>query len=229
MKRKCNRMMLFLFLITAALLTACTDNNDGAIGDTDNTNDMNMANVSDHANNDNVNDPNIIPSETSDKTRTTNKKGTTYSGMGQNLYSSIGSSGIHEGGVSSFFESILESEGITGVKVFVVDDSVVLARDEEATTSHQYDNMQKDVLSGTDGLSSKGETKDVENNTSGNSGDNLEQAKQKMNTLFNGDVKILTATEPGAVDLIESIKSNIMDGAYQKASDQLLELLNKTE
>lgn len=70
--------------------------------------------------------------------------------MGHDIYSSIGSSGIHEGGISSYFGSLLESEGITGVEVFVVDDSVILARNKKQTTSHQYDNLQNQVLSGTD-------------------------------------------------------------------------------
>ncbi|MCC2251026.1 MAG: hypothetical protein ACQEWU_12710 [Bacillota bacterium] len=225
MLRKWKLSILLITVLITALLTACTANDNSAMED-EHTNDMNMANVSDHANQENLNNPNIIPSETSDKTRTTNKKGTTYSGMGQNLYSSIGSSGIHEGGVSSFFESILKSEGITGIKVFVVDDSVILARNNEQTTSHQYDDMQKDLLSGTEGLSSKGETEEVENNNEKNPNDNLQQAKNKMNEMFNGDVKILTVTQPGAVELIEGIKENIMDSAYSEASNQLLELFN---
>lgn len=220
------KSVVIAFVIGIAItLSACTNEEENAIN-TNEPEEADINNVSNHATDSDLNDPSIIPSESGEKTETTNKKGNTYSGMGQDIYGSIGSSGIHEGGVSSFFESILEGVGITGVKVFVVDDSVILARKEKQTTSHQYDNMQDQVLSGSDGMSGKGEPDGVEETKSH---DNLNQAKDKMNEMFNGDVKILTVTNPKAPSLIETIKKNIKDSAYQSAADNLLTLFKMTK
>lgn len=181
--------------------------------------------VTDSANTENLNDPSVIPSESGDKKGSTNKQGTTYSGMGKDLYSSIGSSGIHTGGISSYFESMLKGVGITGVKVFVIDDSVVLARKKKSTTSHKYDDMQQKLLSGTDGMSGKGEPQGV-NDTKEH--DNMQQAKKEINDMFNGNVKILTVTDPQALDIISIIEKNIKSASYEKASDNVLKLLNMT-
>src|SRR5699024_12484536 len=92
---------------------------------------------------------------------------------------------------SSHFESVLKGKGITGVKVFVVDDSVVLARTKKETTSHEYDQMQRNLLSGTEGMAGKGELKGVEGsqNEDEKSYDSLDQAKNEINEMFNGNVK----------------------------------------
>lgn len=221
-------MIATLIFGIVLLLSACTDTNPEAMDQPNN--EDNLTNVSDHDAHStrDLNDPSVIPSETSDKTRTTNEDGTTYSGMGQNIYSSIGSSGIHEGGISSYFESILEGRGITGVKVFIVDDSVVLARKKADTTSHEYDNMQRDLLSGTEGMSGKGEPKGI-NSSQDENHDNLHQAKNEINDMFNGNVKILTATDPNAVTIIERIKEDIKSSSYQSAADDLLKLLKMTK
>ncbi|WP_188456778.1 hypothetical protein [Virgibacillus oceani] len=226
MNKLWKRAVIVLMIGITMVLSACNDQDEDAV-DTNDSNGTNTTNMANHTNgnHENLNNPDIIPSENSDKTRTTNENGATSSGMGQNIYSSIGSSGIHEGGVSSYFESILEGVGITGVKVFVVDDSVVLARNKQQTTSHEYDDMQRDLLSGTEGMSGKGEMKGIKDNGP-KTFDNLDQAKSKMNEMFNGNVKILTVTNPKAVDLIEGIKENIMDSSYEAASEELVELLN---
>lgn len=220
-------MALAFIIGITMVLSACADEQEEAT-DTNHGEETDINNVSHHPSDPNLNDPSIIPSETGKKTETTNEYGSTYDGMGQDIYGSIGSSGIHEGGVSSFFESILEGAGITGVKVFVVDDSVILARKGEQTTSHQYDHMQSDILSGTEGMSGKGEPEGVEG-TQEESLDNFDQAKKKMSEMFNGDVKVLTVTDPTATDLIESIKGNIKNSSYQAASDELLTLLKMTK
>lgn len=219
-----NTWIKIIFAIgLAILLSACNaeDDQDEAMDGTSNIN-----NVSHHPTD--VDDPSIIPSETGEKKETTNKHGTTNNGMGTDIYSSIGSSGIHEGGLSSYFGSILDGEGITGVEVFVIDDSVILARNEKQTTSHQYDQMQNDVLSGTDGMSGKGEPKGV-NDSQKASHDNLDQAKAQINKMFSGNVKILTVTDPKALDLIASIKENIKSSSYQAASDNILSLFKMTK
>lgn len=222
-----NKLMVMLIFAAAIVLSACNDQNPEATG-TNNSDQVNIDNVANEDTKKDLDDPSVIPSETGDKKQTTNEQGTTYSGMGQNIYSSIGSSGIHTGGISSYFESILKGVGITGVKVFVVDDSVILARKKEATTSHEYSNMQRNLLSGTEGESGKGEPEGI-NGSTNESQDNMKQAKEEINDMFNGNVKILTATDPQALDVIKSIEKNIKSSAYQKASDNLLKLLKMTE
>ncbi|MFD2629787.1 hypothetical protein [Oceanobacillus kapialis] len=210
-----------LIMLSIGFLAACNQENNAE----ESTEEPNMEQVS-HSH-ENMNNPDIIPGVSRDKKETTNQNGSTYSGMGQSLYSTIGSSGVHEGGVSSFFESILEGEGITGVKVFVVDDSVVLARNKAETTSHEYDSMQQSLLSDTEGMSGKGEPDGVE--PEDKTYDNLDQAREKVDEMFNGDVKVLTVTDPKSEELIEGIKGNIMESSYEEASRQLLELLNMAE
>lgn len=112
--------------------------------------------------------------------------------------------------------------------MFVVDDSVVLAREKQQTTSHKYDEMQSNVLSQSDGMSGKGEPEGVEGSQN-ESHDNLNQAKEMVTEMFNGNVKILTVTDPKAVDLINSIKENIMSSSYQEASSDLLTLLKMSK
>ncbi|WP_145523594.1 hypothetical protein [Virgibacillus sp. SK37] len=224
--KKMKITIAMVIIVISMLLSACNNDNqehgdnDNSNNDTENVN--NSANP-DHGNRD-ISNPDIIPSETDAKSRTTNLHGNTYNGIGQNIYSSIGSSGIHEGGVSSYFESILKGEGITGIKVFVIDDSIVLARNKAETTNHQYDNMQRNLLSGDEGMSGKGEPDGV--NPKNDDHDNLSQAKAMVNELFNGNVKVLTVTNPDATTIIENIKDDIQGENYKSASDDLLQLLN---
>ncbi|ASK63740.1 hypothetical protein CFK37_17035 [Virgibacillus phasianinus] len=226
MKTIWKTIMIFFVFSLAILLSACNGNGQDEALRTNDANDG--ANINNVSHDSDLNDPSVIPSENGDKTDTTNKNGTSYDGMGNDTYGSIGSSGIHEGGLSSFLESKLKGVGITGVKVFAIDDSVVLARKDKQTTSHEYDNLQNDVLSGTEGMSGKGEPKGV-NDSKNKSHDNLDQAKEKMNKMFNGNVKILTVTDPKAIDLINSIKENIKAVSYQAAADDLLKLLKMTK
>ncbi|GAA0614089.1 hypothetical protein GCM10009001_34210 [Virgibacillus siamensis] len=213
-----------LSVTVITLLSACMEE-QGAIDTKAEKSDPEVTDTAEHYN---LNNPSVIPSETSDKKNTTNKQGTTYSGMGKDLYSSIGSSGIHAGGISSYFESILEGVGITGVKVFVVDDSVILARKKKTNTSHKYDNMQQKLLNGSEGMSGKGEPQGI-NNSNSNELDNMVQAKKEINDMFNGNVKILTATDPQALEIIKSIEKNIKSTSYEAASNDLLQLLKMTK
>ncbi|MFC4617543.1 hypothetical protein ACFO4N_02220 [Camelliibacillus cellulosilyticus] len=166
----------------------------------------------------------MIPSQNGPKRHTTNKYGTTSSGMGSDVYTRIGSSSIHEGGISSYFESRLKGYGITGVKVFIIDDTVILARMKPEVTSTDYDDLQKHVLSGTSGMSGKGN----QNGTTGGKGashDNLIKAKEKINKMFNNRVKILSVTDPKALDLVDKITKNLESGAYKAVSSDVLTLL----
>lgn len=215
-------------LSVTMMLSACAGQGQQGAGSANKSN-TNMTNVAQHGNRSttNLNDGSVIPSETSEKTRTTNAQGTTYSGMGQDIYGSIGSSGVHEGGISSYFESILKGEGINGVNVFVIDDTVVLARAKSEMTSHQYDHVQRDVLSGTRGMSGKGDPHGLRSGKTG--GDNLDQARAKINEMFNGNVKILTATDPKTPDLVNRITSELKSSSYKSASHDVFTLLNMTK
>lgn len=222
------KLAVALILGVVLVLSACTNKSPSA-NESQQPNAEQTKSVYDNPPEDDKDlaDPLLIPSETGDKRETTNEYGTKYKGMGNNIYSTIGTSGIHEGGVSSYFESVLKGEGISGVKVFVVDDSIVLARNKAETTSHEYDNMQKKVLSGTQGQTGKEEPQPQEMEHNNNDAhDNLNQAQDMMDDMFNGNVKILTVTDPDAVDLINRIKKNIKSSAYQEASDDILKLLN---
>lgn len=174
-----------------------------------------------------LNDSYNIPSQHSTKTRTTNENGESSSGMGSDVNSLIGSSGIHEGGISSHLESRLKGNGIQGVKVFVLDDTVILARTKPETTSNQYDRLQNQVLSGTSGASGKGELKGIPGKTKATD-DNLVKARDQMTKMFNGDVKIMTVTDPKAVDLINQIKKNLKSASpsSKTLSDNISTLVN---
>jgi len=230
MKKTWNWTVLALILGFVLALSACTDKEPRAVGQ-DGPNVEQTKSIYDNPPKGakDLSDPLLIPSESGDKKETTNEHGTRYKGMGNNIYSTIGTSGVHEGGVSSYFESILKGEGITGVKVFVIDDSVVLARKKAETTSHEYDDTQKKVLSETEGMTGKEEPQAQKTEYGNNDAhDNLKQAQSMMDELFNGNVKILTVTDPKAVDLINNIEKNIKSSDYQKASDDILKLLNMT-
>lgn len=184
----------------------------------------------------NLNDGLIIPSENGEKKQTTDEHGGTTHGTGTNVYSLIGSSGLHDGGISSHLESRLGGEGITGIKVFVLDDTVILARATPEVTSTQYDSMQEHVLNGVDGMSTKDlNTRDTINTLEAASAkdadDNLEKAKSFMNKAFNGNVQTLTVTNPEAVTLIERIKDNLKADSvpYNTVSKDIITLVKLTK
>lgn len=183
----------------------------------------------------NLNDGLIIPSEHGEKRQTTDQHGGTSQGIGTNVYSLIGSSGLHEGGISSHLESRLGSEGINGIKVFVLDDTVILARATPEPTSNQYDSMQKHVLNGVDGMSRKDqntkESADTLNTaTTPDEDDNLDKAKSYMNKVFNGNVQTLTVTNPKAVELIDKIKTDLLRDPvpYETVSQDIVTLVKMT-
>jgi hypothetical protein len=183
----------------------------------------------------NINDGLIIPSENGEKKQTTDEHGGVTHGTGTNVYSLIGSSGLHDGGISSHLESRLGGEGITGIKVFVLDDTVILARAKPDVTSTQYDSMQKQVLNGTEDISrsdiDKEETANQNNTLTEDADDNLEKAKSYMNQVFNGNVQTLTVTNPEAVTLIEKIKNNLKADAvpYDTVSKDIITLVKMTK
>ncbi|WP_449622343.1 hypothetical protein [Robertmurraya sp. Marseille-Q9965] len=180
----------------------------------------------------NLNDGLIIPSENGEKTQTTDEHGGTTHGAGSNVYSLIGSSGLHDGGISSHLESRLGGEGINGVKVFVLDDTVILARAAAETTSNQYDSMQDHVLNSANGITNPNGTNQdtTEETVTQDVDDNLEKARNYMNNVFNGNVQTLTITNPKAVTLIEKIKNDLKkeDVPYEAVSQDIITLVKMT-
>ncbi|MEH7492263.1 hypothetical protein [Neobacillus niacini] len=182
----------------------------------------------------NMNDGLVIPSENGEKRQTTDEHGGTSHGTGTNVYSMIGSSGLNDGGISSHLESRLGGEGINGVKVFVLDDTVILARATPEVTSNQYDSMQEHVLNGVDGMSRKDQNKkdpaNMNNTATQDVDDNLDKAKSYMNKVFNGNVQTLTVTNPEAVVLIEKIKNNLKAESvpYDTVSQDIITLVKMT-
>ncbi|WP_433939739.1 hypothetical protein [Paenibacillus lautus] len=153
----------------------------------------------------------VIPSYHGPKTETTNVQGKTTSGMGMSVYSMIGSSSLHEGGVSSHVQSRLAGQGIDGVKAFVLNDTIVLARAESKVSSNHYDSMQKKVLSQTEGMSGKGEPNEGVMGVKAVDNDNMSQAKEQVKKMFNEEVQILTVTNPQAPALIDRIATKLHD------------------
>ncbi|MEH6904493.1 hypothetical protein [Neobacillus drentensis] len=172
---------------------------------------------------------NVIPSVDRAKKKTTNRSGQTTSGVGTNVYSLIGSSGLHDGGISSHLESRLSGEGIPGIKVFVLDDTIILARAKPEVTSTRYDELQNKVLKNTSGSSGKGNLDGVDPEKLNND-DNLDRAKELMDKAFNGHVQILTVTNPKALPLIDGIKANIKSKTptYSKLSSDINTLIKMT-
>ncbi|WP_309118232.1 hypothetical protein [Paenibacillus sp.] len=168
----------------------------------------------------------VIPSVNGPKTHTTNERGRTSSGMGTSVYSMIGSSGLHEGGVSSHIESRISAEGVEGVEVFVIDDTVILARETPSIVSNRYDALQNEVLSPTQGMSGKGARNEGTKVERSAEDDNLAIAKKQVEEMFEGHVRIRTVTDARAVELIERIQSNMAaSGSGRSVAADVSELL----
>jgi hypothetical protein len=173
--------------------------------------------------------PDVIPNQFGPKIRTTNEQGNTTYGLGTSVYSLMGSSGLHSNGFSSHLESRLSGEGIDDIKVFVLDDSVILATEIRHATSAQLDPMQRKVLSPTGGQSATGPEPNNDVGTPGSgkvADDNLSQAVQRIKEMMGGDVRVLTVTGARAVRTIDRIRTNTTAGGSSQAlSDDLRSLL----
>lgn len=169
-----------------------------------------------------------IPSYDGPKTQTTNQFGKTTSGMGMSVYSLIGSSSLHEGGITSHVQSRLAGKGIEGVKVFVLNDTVILARAKSVISSNHYDEMQMKVLSQAEGLSGKGEPNEGIVGDKKVDSDNLAEAEEQVKAMFGGNVQILAITNPQAPELIDRIASKLhtspADSTIAKDISKLLQM-----
>jgi len=220
----------FPFFGAVLMLTACASQNgikENEVGAAENINyhDQSVNNKGNgHVHN--QNSVNVIPSVDRAKKSTTNRNSQTTEGIGTNVYSLIGSSSLHDGGISSHLESRLSGEGIPGIKVFVLDDTVILARAKQEVTSTRYDELQNKVLKSTSGLSGKGNLDGVDQDKLNND-DNLDRAKEVIDKAFNGNVQVLTITNPKALPLIDGIKANIKakNPSYSKLSSDIITLV----
>ncbi|GED15133.1 hypothetical protein [Aneurinibacillus migulanus] len=160
-----------------------------------------------------------------------NYEGNTSQNAGMSVYSTIGSSGLHEGGISAHLQSRLTGAGIEGIKVLVLDDAVILGREKKEIVSTSYDPMQNKVLNGTSGTSGTGTANmsrppetlppgkvggEQTNGTGGTSGtpgvpasDNLEAARGEIAEMFGNNVRILTVEQKDAVAAIDRIKKEM--------------------
>ncbi|MCH1626687.1 hypothetical protein [Fredinandcohnia quinoae] len=226
-KIQMNAAILFFSFIL--LLSGCAGQQGANENDHNSDHKENLSVYDTNASTKNLDDPLVIPSEHGEKRQTTDEHGGTTHGTGSTVYSLIGSSGLHDGGISAHLESRLSGEGIDGIEVFVLDDTIILARGSAQTTSNQYDSVQNQVLTGTNGMSGKGEDKGTSNNNEATD-DNLDKAKSYMNKAFNGNVQILTVTNPKAVDLIDRIKTNLKSSSvpYKAISNDISTLVQMT-
>lgn len=201
-------------------LTACLNQNDDNQQNAQSVEQNNADAVHLHS-------TDVIPSYHGPKTETTNVHGNTTSGMGMSVYSMIGSSSLHEGGVSSHVQSRLAGLGIDGVKAFVLNDTIILARAESRVSSNHYDNMQQKVLSQTEGMSGKGEPDEGVSGAKNVDNDNMSQAKEQVKNMFNEEVQILTVTNPQAPALIDRIASKLHDAPRDESiARDITELLH---
>ncbi|WP_308636488.1 hypothetical protein [Paenibacillus silvisoli] len=156
--------------------------------------------------------PYVIPAENGAKTMTTNRNGSTTNGMGTTVYSMIGSSGLHSAGFSAHLESRLSGVGISDVRVFVFDDTVVLATAKKGPSASQYDDVQRTLLSSNEGLSGKGAAPGRGlggmSGTDTSNHDNLALAAGQIQNFMGGKVKVLTVESAEAVRTIEQIRTD---------------------
>lgn len=229
-----------LALIVAAaagmMLTACADRNspgehlsDGLTMNNARQNAPAGDQVPPH-----MHDGGIIPNYFGPKTETTNMQGQTTSGLGMNIYSMIGSSGLHEGGVSSHIQSRLNGLGIEGIKVFVLNDTVILAGRDEGVPSGQMSRMQMKLLSPTEGMSGKGEPEGISAQKADEPQNNLELAVKQVSGMFGGNARIVTVSNPASFELIDRIAAKLHDGSWSDPSiardiARLLSMVNNSE
>ncbi|BBH20722.1 hypothetical protein Back11_20670 [Paenibacillus baekrokdamisoli] len=175
-------------------------------------------------------DASVIPSTDRIKKQTTNEHGLTTYGLGSSVYSQIGSSGLHGDGISNHLESRLSSKGIKDVKVFVFDDTLILATVKRELTATRYDPMQEKVLSGTAGFSGRGKEPGKRVGTYGTgdkvTGDNLDMAAKELQTILGGKVHVLKIVSPKAVETITRMRSYTDDPtAHARHFGQDIQLL----
>lgn len=171
-------------------------------------------------------DISVIPSYDGMKVKTTNQYGTSFSGMGTSVYSRIGSSSLLSSGISTQLESMLSNVGISGIKVLVLGDLVVLGESGPHTNGESYHPLQNKLLSPNTGSSGKGYQSSTGTGTGtgstveskGAKKNNLERAQSEIQSIFGGNIRIFTVNSTDNLNAMDRVKSALNSGS---ATDKL--------
>ncbi|GAB1530703.1 MULTISPECIES: hypothetical protein [Brevibacillus] len=176
----------------------------------------------------------VIPSVDRDKKFTTNAHGHTYSGMGNALYSSMGSSHLHTGGPSTKLEAQLKAAGVHGVQALIVNDAVYLAPSTANTQSiNQMDPMQSHLISNYSGSSSRGHDAARTKSGSGTPGtlgtsdhqSTFAQARAQIERIYGTDTPVKVVSSKKGIKALETVKKQMKDQKNQQAMAEQLNVL----
>ncbi|UKL00857.1 hypothetical protein [Brevibacillus brevis] len=176
----------------------------------------------------------VIPSVDRDKKLTTNAHGHTYSGMGNALYSSMGSSHLHTGGPSTKLEAQLKAAGVHGVQALIVNDAIYLAPSTaNAQSINQMDPMQSHLISNYSGSSSRGHDDARTKSGSGTSGtlgtsdhrNTFAQARTQIERIYGTDTPVKFVSSKKGIKALETVKKHIRDQKNQQAMAEQLNVL----
>jgi hypothetical protein len=158
----------------------------------------------------------VIPHFNGDKVRTTNKNGTTYSGMGSGIYGRIGTSSLHDTPESITLENRLESAGITGISVLALGDSVYIGDPDHHIRSKNSKPQPHNVLSPNEGASGKGYMSPKATGYSIGQRDitetNQDLIRHEVEGVYGKKVKIYTVHDPKAIKTIKKVKTDVRAG-----------------
>ncbi|SFL98872.1 hypothetical protein SAMN03159341_11398 [Paenibacillus sp. 1_12] len=208
-------------LIAAVILSACTSAQQGQQAK---STEINSTPAPLHAHNEKANtDSNIIPSYDGPKVKTTNQHGSTFSGMGTSVYSRIGSSSLLANGVSSQIETMLNDAGISGIKVLVLGDLVVLGEAEPHTDGASYEPLQSKLLSSHTGSSGKGlqssrGTGPIQ--IQGTKDNGLGRAQSEIQSIFGGNIRVLTVNNTDDLSTMDRVKATLNSGSSVNKLDK---------
>lgn len=157
-------------------------------------------------------DPLVIPQYNGTKADSTNQHGTTFSGMGTNVYSQIGSSGLLSGGISSKVESRLDKIGLPGIKALVLGDMVILGQSEQQL--HGATHEQHRVLNPNEGSSGKGLMRGARvpgttTRIQSTQDTPLNRAAREVESFFGGNVRVMAVHSKEDLNAMERIKSDL--------------------
>ncbi|NTU21614.1 hypothetical protein HPY28_14920 [Brevibacillus sp. HB1.2] len=177
---------------------------------------------------------NVIPSVDHDKKFTTNAHGHTYSGMGNALYSSMGSSHLHTGGPSTKLEAQLKATGVHGVQALIVNDAIYLAPSTANTQSiNQMDPMQSHLISNYSGSSSRGHDAAHTKSGSGTAGtlgtsdhqNTFAQARTQIERIYGTDTPVKVVNSKKGIQALETVKKQMKEHKNNQTMAEQLSVL----
>ncbi|GAB6990778.1 hypothetical protein [Paenibacillus pini] len=178
-----------------------------------------------------LNSIDVIPRIDGDKVYTTNRKGTTYSGMGSQLYSHIGTSSIHNSGGASTIESKLNAAGLSGVTILVLGDSVYVGDPNQQTHIQNSKPQQSKILSPNEGLSGKGYMSSKGSGpaigTRNINESNSSLTHQEIKELYGEHVQIYTVHNKQAIAAMNRVKTSLKSGASKNTLSKDIALILK--